>query len=297
MGIPVRIFPAIVPPGTNLGKLLPYVAEEIGLDPGGETAVIAPACHDTGSAVAAIPAERAGFAWISSGTWSVVGAEWPRAVIDEKSLAYNFTNEGGVLNTFRFSRNVMGLWLVQECRRTWAHQGQELSYAELAQMVEQAPPFQALVDPDDPEFFKPGDMPARIQAFCKRTGQLVPDSKPAVLRCVLESLALKYRWVIERLEEMVGQRLEPVHIVGGGSQNRQLNQFTSNATGKRVVSGPVEATAIGNLMMQAIALGHIDSLAAGRAVVRDSCQPEIFEPSDQAGWEAAYQKMSGLLNI
>jgi rhamnulokinase len=258
-------------------------------------AVIAPACHDTGSAVAAVPARQPGFAWISSGTWSVVGAEWPQPVISEQSLAYNFTNEGGVCGTFRFSRNVMGLWLVQECRRTWASQGADLSYAELAQMAFQAKPFQSVIDPDSPEFFKPGDMPARIHDFCRWTGQKAPESKAATIRCVLESLALKYRWVIERLEEMVGQRLEPIHIVGGGTQNQLLNQFTADATGKTVVAGPVEATAIGNLLMQAIALGHLQSLPEGRALVRDSFPPTVFNPAGQAGWDAAYRRMLDLL--
>ncbi len=294
MGIPSHIFPEIVPPGTNLGKPLPYVMEDAGLDAQANLSVIAPACHDTGSAVAAVPASKPGFAWISSGTWSVVGAEWTEPIISEKSLAFNFTNEGGVCDTFRFSRNVMGLWLVQECRRTWASQGTDLSYAELTQMADQAEPFQSVIDPDYPEFFKPGDMPARIRDFCQRTGQPVPENKAAAIRCILESLALKYRWVIERLEEMVGQRLEPIHIVGGGTQNRLLNQLTADATGRQVVAGPVEATAIGNLLMQAIALGNIHSLPEGRILVCDSFPPAVFEPASQAGWESAYQR---LLNV
>jgi rhamnulokinase len=291
LGIPTHIFPAIVPPGTVLGKLLPYVVEEAGLDAQSSPFVIAPACHDTGSAVAAVPASQPGFAWISSGTWSVVGAEWPQPVISEQSLAYNFTNEGGVCDTFRFSKNVMGLWLVQECRRTWASQGADLSYAALTQMADQAEPFQSVIDPDSPEFFKPGDMPARIHDFCRRTEQKAPENKAATIRCVLESLALKYRWVIERLEEMVGQRLEPIHIVGGGTQNQLLNQLTADATGKTVVAGPVEATAIGNLLMQAIALGHLQSLPDGRALVRSSFPPAVYKPAGQAGWDAAYQRL------
>ena len=241
--------------------------------------------------MAAVPAEKPGFAWISSGTWSVVGAEWPKPIISEQSLAYNFTNEGGVCDTFRFSRNVMGLWLVQECRRTWASHGGNLSYAELTQMADQAEPFQSVIDPDHAEFFKPGDMPARIRDFCHRTGQVVPESKAAVVRCVLESLALKYRWVLERLEEMVGQSLEPIHIVGGGTQNRMLNQFTADATGRQVVAGPVEATRIGNLLVQAIALGIIPSLPEGRLLVRASFPPAVFEPTIQAGWDLAYQRL------
>ncbi len=212
-------------------------------------------------------------------------------MISEQSLAYNFTNEGGVGDTFRFSRNVMGLWLVQECRRTWASHGGNLSYAELTEMANQTEPFQSVIDPDQAEFFKPGDMPARIRDFCQRTGQIIPENRAAVIRCVLESLALKYRWVLERLEEMVGQRLETIHIIGGGTQNRQLNQFTADATGRQVVAGPVEATALGNLLVQAIALGSIPSLLEGRLLVRDSFPPAVFEPTNQAGWEEAYQRL------
>jgi len=291
LGIPTHIFPRVVPPGTNLGGLLPSVAEEAGLESGARLSVIAPACHDTGSAVVGVPAKKPGFVWISSGTWSVVGVEWPAPVINERSLAYNFTNEGGVDGTFRFSRNVMGLWLLQECRRTWASQGDDLSYAEMSQLAAQVKPFRAVIDPDYGEFFKPGDMPARICDFCHQTDQVVPESKAAIIRCVLESLAIKYRWVLERLEEMVGQRLEPIHIVGGGSQNQMLSQFTADATGRHVVTGPVEATAIGNLSLQAITLGHLGSVQEARTLIRDSFPIDVFEPASQVGWEEAYQRL------
>ncbi|MFC2016008.1 rhamnulokinase family protein, partial [Chloroflexota bacterium] len=288
LGIPTHIFPRIVPPGTNLGPLLPYVADEIGLEQRSGPSVIAPACHDTGSAVVAVPAEAPNFAWISSGTWSVVGAEVPEPVIDERSLHYNFTNEGGAGDTFRFSRNVMGLWLVQECRRTWAHQGEAYSYGELTEMASQAEPFLAVVDPDYVEFFKPGDMPARIREFCRATGQPVPESKGAVLRCALEGIALKYRWVLERLEEMLGCRLESLYIVGGGTQNHLLSQFTADAVYRQVITGPVEATAVGNILMQMVALGHIDSLQAGRRIVRNSFGLSVYEPGSRSGWDEAY---------
>jgi sugar (pentulose or hexulose) kinase len=295
LGIPTQIFPRIVSPGTNLGQLLPYVADEVGLGFRSDLVVIATASHDTGAAVAAVPAERPGFAWISSGTWSVVGAEWPNAIINDKSLAYNFTNEGGVCDTYRFSRNVMGLWLLQECRRTWSNRGDERSYTELIQMADQAEPFQVVIDPDDAEFFKPGDMPARIRDYCHRTGQVYPESKAQIVRCVLESLALKYRWVLERLEEMVGQSLNPIHIVGGGTQNRMLNQFTANATGKRVLTGPVEATALGNILMQAIGLNYLGSLQEGRALIRTSFPTEDFDPARREGWDEAYQKLLSVM--
>ena len=292
LGIPTHIFPEIVPSGAVLGHLLPPVAEETGLS---DLPVIAPACHDTGSAVAAVPAAGPGFAWISSGTWSVMGAELPAPVINARSLACNFTNEGGVCGAFRFSKNVMGLWLVQECRRTWARQGEEYSYDDLTRMAAQAGPFQAVIDPDYGEFLKPGDMPARIRAFCRATGQAAPESQGAIIRCLLEGIALKYRWVLERLEEMLGRRLDPIHIVGGGTQNRLLSQFTADATGRRVVTGPVEATAAGNVVVQAMALGHVASLDEGRAVVRNSFDVLTFEPGARSGWEEAYARLLALI--
>jgi rhamnulokinase len=292
MGIPSTIFPPVVQPGTLLGRLRPALAAELGA-PG--LRVVAPACHDTGSAVAAVPAEGANFAWISSGTWSIMGVESPVPVIDARSLGYNLTNEGGVYGTFRTSKNIMGLWIVQECRRTWAAQAHDWSYDELARMAGQAAPLAALIDPDADEFFKPGDMPARIQGFCRRTGQPAPADPGAIVRCALESLALKYRWVLERLEAVTGQRLEPIHIIGGGSQNALLNQLTADATGRPVVAGPVEATAIGNLLVQAIAGGQLGSIADARAVVRRSFTPQTYAPQPSADWDAAYARLEALV--
>jgi rhamnulokinase len=300
MGIPTHIFPEIVPPGTVLGQLLPSVAEEACPEPSRRVGVsglpvIAPACHDTGCAVAAVPAKGAHFAYISSGTWSLLGAELPEPVINERSLAFDFTNEGGVGGTFRFLKNIGGLWLVQECRRTWAHQGEGFSYDELTQMAAQAVPLQSIIDPDYAEFLKHGDMPARIRAFCRQTDQPVPQSKSAVVRCALESLALKYRWVLERLEEILDRRLEPIHIVGGGTQNRLLNQFAANATGRQVVTGPIEATAVGNVITQMMALGHIGSLEEGRQVVRDSFDVVAYEPAGEPGWDEAYGRFLAMM--
>ena len=223
LGIPTHIFPEIVPPGTVLGELLPPVVEDVNVTGLSGLPVIAPACHDTCCAVAAVPAAGPDFVYISSGTWSLMGAELPEPVINAQSLAFNLTNEGGVGGTFRFLKNIMGLWLVQESRRTWARQGDTLSYDDLTQMAERTVPLRSIVDPDDGDFLKPGDMPTRIRAFCQETGQPVPESEGAVVRCALESLALKYRWVLERIEEILGRRLEPIHIVGGGSQSRLLN--------------------------------------------------------------------------
>jgi len=291
-GLPIHIFPPLVPSGTVLGPLLPSVAEEVGL---GSVPIIAPACHDTAAAVAAVPAVGGDFVYISSGTWSLLGTELPEPIINEQSLAFDFTNEGGVGGTFRFLKNITGLWLVQECRRTWARQGQEFSYDELTPMAAQAAPLQSIIDPDDAEFAKHGDMPARIRAFCQRTGQAMPQSTGAVVRCALESLALKHRWVLERLETILRRRLEPIHIVGGGAQNRLLCQLTADATGRRVVAGPVEATAIGNIIVQAMAMGHIASLAEGRRVVRHSCDLATYEPVGHPGWEEAYSRLVSLM--
>lgn len=287
LGIPSRILGEIVPPGTVLGSLLPSVAEEVGLS---DVPVIAPACHDTGSAVAAVPFESAAGCYLSSGTWSLMGVEVVEPVITPQSLEYNFTNEGGVCGTFRLLKNIMGLWLVQECRRVWAQEGESYSYDELTQMAEQAAPFVALVNPDDPAFLHPADMPAEIQAFCARTGQPVPEDRGTMIRCVLESLALTYRSTLEKLEAMLSRRLEVIHIVGGGSRNWLLCQFTADATQRPVLAGPVEATAIGNVLMQALALGEFSSLEEARAVVRNSFEMAHYEPGDPAPWDAAYER-------
>jgi rhamnulokinase len=292
LGIPSRLFKRIVSPGTTLGTLLPDVAEETGA---GSVPVVAPACHDTGSAVAAVPATEKNFAWISSGTWSIMGIESPEAVITPQSLEANFTNEGGIGGTFRFSKNIMGLWLVQECRRTWAAHGKQYSYGELAELAFQARPLVSIVDPDYNDFLKPGDMPSRIQAYCKRTGQPVPDAPAEMIRCVLESIALKYRWVLERLEAMSGQRLEPVYIIGGGTQNVVLNQLAADATNRVVITGPVEATAAGNVLVQAMGLGHLGSLADVRAVVHNSFAPHTYTPRHTADWDAAYARLLALM--
>lgn len=293
LSLPTHILGEIVEPGTILGPLVPSVAEEAGSE---QVPVIAPACHDTGSAVAAVPFESASQegCYISSGTWSLMGVEVAEPIISPQSLEYNFTNEGGVCSTFRLLKNIMGLWLVQECRRVWARQGESYSYDELSQMAEQAAPFVALVNPDDPAFLHPADMPAEIRAFCARTGQPVPEDKGAMIRCVLESLALTYRSTLEKLETMLGRRLEVIHIVGGGARNRLLCQFTADATQQPVLAGPVEATAIGNVLMQALALGEFASLQEARAVVRGSFEMARYEPGHPAPWDAAYERFCGL---
>ncbi len=287
MGIPTNIFPSVCQPGTRLGTLLPAVVAETGCR---SVPVIAPACHDTGSAVAAVPAENADFAWLSSGTWSILGAEVREPALGSKSLEYNFTNEGGVAGTWRLSKNIMGLWLVQECKREWG-----LSYDALTRLAMEAKPFLAVIDPDDSTFLHPGNMPEKIRKFCADSGQPTPQTQGEVIRVVLESLALKYRFVLERLEELVGKRLVPLHIIGGGTKNRLLNQFSADATGRTVVTGPVEATAIGNVLMQAIALEQIGSLAEARVVVRKSFDVETYQPGHRTGWDNAYARLLNLI--
>jgi len=292
LGLPRHIFLPVTQPGTVLGPLLPTVAEEVGLD---SVPVIAPACHDSGSAVAAVPARNKNAVYISSGTWSIVGVEVHAPIITPQSLKFNFTNEGGVSGTVRFLKNVMGLWIVQECRRVWARAGEEFTYTELTTMAENATPFVSIVDPDDESFLRPGDMPARLREFCTQTGQPVPEDKGALLRCVFDSLALKYRVVVERIEVMMGPRLEVIHIIGGGSQNRLLCQLTADATGRPVIAGPVEATAIGNAVVQAMALGHLASLAEAREVIQNSFELIIYEPRASAQWDEAYARFAHLL--
>lgn len=292
MNIPSRLFKPITEPGTLIGTLLPDIAAETGA---GGVKIVIPACHDTGSAVVSIPARNQDFAWISSGTWSIMGAEVREPCVNEKTLTYNFTNEGGVFGTWRLSKNIMGLWLIQECKRTWESQGENLSYEEIMYLAAAAKPFLAVIDPDNNMFFHPGDMPARIQKFCTQTKQHEPRTKGEILRVALESLALKYRWVLERLDELSGKRLNPIHIIGGGTKNRLLNKFTANATQRNVVTGPVEATAIGNMLMQAIGLGDLSSISEAREAVRASFEVEEYFPESNDGWEDAYKKLSAII--
>jgi len=217
-------------------------------------------------------------------------------VVTAQTLKYNFTNEGGVFGKWRLSKNVMGLWILQECRRTWARHGEELSYDEITRMAADAKPFQYIIDPDFGGFLHPDDMPEQIQQFCRNSGQPVPLDNGSLIRSVLESIALKYRWVLERLEEITGTHFERLHIIGGGAQNRLLNQFSADATQITCLTGPVEATALGNVLMQGIALGHIDSLEHARSLVRNSFPPSIFQPGQPKEWDEAYIRFLKVTN-
>lgn len=291
MHIPLRIFPEVVPPGTLLGHLLPEVAEEVGGGTG--LPVICVASHDTASAVIAVPAEAENFAYISSGTWSLVGLETPEPILTQEAMEANFTNEGGFGGTTRFLKNVMGLWLLQECRRSWINEGWDCSYDKLEHLAEETEKFGPLVDPDHPTFLVPGDMPSRIRRFCEATGQRPPNEPGQIARCVFESLALKYERVLLRACEIAGCHIDVIHVVGGGSQNELLCRLTAEATRRVVLAGPTEATALGNVMVQAHARDYVGSLEDIREVVRRSIVVDVYEPgADKDRWAEARDRFA-----
>ncbi len=289
VGLPTAILPDVVPPGVVLGELLPEVRDEVGLRH--PVPVIAVGTHDTASAVAAIPSLDERSVYISSGTWNLVGVELDEPILTEAAQRLNFTNEGGVAGTIRLLKNVTGLWLLQECQRHWQREGHSYSWPELVAEAEAAPPLRSLVDPDAPDFLAPPDMPAALRAFCQRSGQPEPTSVGEIVRCCLDSLALKQRGVIESLETLTGRTFDTIRVVGGGSQNALLCQLTADAAGRQVVAGPVEATALGNLLVQAVATGHLPDLAAGRAAVAASVPQTMYEPRGGAEWDSAFSTM------
>lgn len=295
--LPTRMLGRIEQPGTNLGPLLPNLVAETGLS---AADVILPGSHDTASAVMAVPAEsrpgaRPDWCYISLGTWALMGIESPEPVINDKVLELNFTNEGGVGNTVRLLKNITGMWLVQQCRRTWNHAGHDWDWEDLNRLSAAAKPLVSFINPDAPDFLAPDSMPEAICGFCRKTSQTVPDDEGAVLRCALDSIAMKFRHVLGMCEELAGGRLQTIHIVGGGTQNRQLCQAAADACGRRVLAGPVEATAIGNVMMQAVSTGDVGSIAEAREVIRNSFDVEQYEPKNTAAWDDAYERFLGLL--
>jgi rhamnulokinase len=292
LNIPERIFPPIVPSGTPLGTILPSISEETGL--AASTRVVATCSHDTGAAVAAVPAEGDDWAFLSSGTWSLIGVELPSPLINDAVRTHNFTNEVGYGGTIRFLKNIIGLWLVQESRREWIRQGNPIEYGELDRQAEQAEPFRSLINPNDPRFLRPDDMPAKIAAFCRETGQPVPETPGQVTRCVFESLALLYRQTLESMEQLTGRTIRKIHIVGGGSQSQLLNQLAASGTGRTIYTGPIEATACGNILVQALALGHIDSLSTLRRIVRDSFPIGEFKPRQSEACAEAFERFEKL---
>ena len=287
LGLPMKIMPKITKPGAVVANLTDAVAKEIGC---GKIPVIAVGSHDTASAVLGMPASGGKWAYLSSGTWSLMGVELPRAIVNDKTFQYEFTNEGGVENTIRLLKNIMGLWLVQECKRQWQREGQDLSYGDLTQMATQAKPFFGYVNCDNSDFLAPGDMPARINKCLSDTGQKPTQDKGQMVRLVLESLALKYRTVLGAIEDVTGSTVEVLHLVGGGIQNELLCQFTADATGRKVIAGPIEATASGNILMQAKAAGQLKSIDEARQVVRNSFELKEYQPQNTALWEKQYRK-------
>jgi rhamnulokinase len=285
LGLPTRILPRLIEPGTVIGSVLPESVT--GCRALSKTQVIAPACHDTGSAFAAVETGKR-VALISSGTWSLLGTELPRPIVTERARRLNFTNEGGVDGTVRLLKNITGLWLLERCRRDWEAEGQSYGYQELLDQAAAAPPLQHLVAPNDRAFVLPPNMPQAIAAFCESTGQSRPNPPGAITRCVLESLALMYRHVLESLESLVGTVFQEIRVVGGGCRNDMLNQFTADATGRRVLAGPVEATALGNLAMQMVGIRAVSSLREAREIIERCFPPRVFEPQDTRPWDEAY---------
>ncbi len=289
--IPKHIFTKIDKTGTIRGHLRKEICEEIGINP---AAFVAVGSHDTASAVAAIPGEGS-FAFCSSGTWSLFGAEMDTPDLSPEAAKAGFSNEGTIQGGFRPLRTIIGMWIIQECRREWLKNGTDISWDGVVQQAMQAQPLRSIIDPDAPEFYAGGDMEKKIQDFCRRTGQPVPETIGQVARCVYESLALKYRHALEGLEKMKGQRIDSLNIVGGPINNRFLNQLIANALDRLVVTGPVEGAAMGNLLTQAMALGDIKDLAELRQVVRNSETVEYWQPNHTQQWEDAYNKLLKLL--
>ncbi len=287
LGLPLAIMPQIVQPGMVIGKLTDEVADEIGCD---RIPVIAVGSHDTASAVLGVPGAGDRWAYLSSGTWSLMGVELSQAIVNDKTFEHQFTNEGGVETTIRLLKNIMGLWLVQECKRQWQRDGQDMSYSTLTDLASKAQPFFGHVDCDCSDFLAPGDMPARINQHLSDTGQTPTNDKGQMVRMVLESLALKYRRTLAAIEDITGNAVDVLHIVGGGIQNELLCQFAANAIGKRVVTGPIEATASGNILMQAKATGQIASVAEARQIVRHSFDLKEYRPQNAATWAQRYEQ-------
>lgn len=294
LGLPRILFGEIVEPGTVLGPIREDVARFIGQ---ADIPVVATACHDTASAVAGIPMNGNGNLWLSSGTWSIMGVETDVPVTTTEALERGFCNELGVAGSVRFLKNIGGLWLIQECRRQWNLDGEKLSYAEMATLANEAAPFTAYIDPDDPIFATPGGMPEKIRDFCEKSGQTIPQDKGQVLRVATESLALKYRMVYDHIRQLTGRAFKRLHAGGGGIQNELLSQATADALGIEVIAGPVEATSCGNVITQMIGTGYLPDIQAGRDLIRRSFEFRTFAPSDSAAWEAAFLRFKSVLAL
>jgi rhamnulokinase len=293
VGIPQKLAGEIIQPSTILGDLLPEVLEETG---SASISCIAVAGHDTASAVVSVPALGENWAYLSSGTWSLLGIESPVPLVSEKTLEMNFTNEGGVDGTTRFLKNIMGMWLIQECKRIWDTKS-AMGWHEIVALSNNVKPFISLINPDDAGFLNPGNMPKAVQDFCEKTNQPVPQTKGEIARCIYDSLVLKYKFTIKQIESVTGNNIEKLHIIGGGAHNATMNQLTADATGVPVFAGPTEATAIGNILLQAKALGKVKSLAEIREIVRNSFEVTEYKPSPKLDWEAAYVKFEKIMKM
>lgn len=293
LGVRENLFAPLCPSGTRLGPLKKNLSLETGLP---QIEVIASCSHDTGAAVAAVPGDGDNWAYLSSGTWSLLGVEHPAPLVNDQARNLGFTNEIGFGNSVRLLKNIIGLWLIQESRRYWTRKGAKLEFTDLEKLAAAAPPFVSLINPDDPRFLSPDEMPVKIADFCRETGQPVPADIGACVRCIYESLALLYRVVLRRTERLVGKKIERLHVVGGGSKDATLAQFTANAVKIPVLAGPTECAALGNILVQAIALGHLESLDAAREVVRSSFELKTYTPQDAAQWDAAAARFEKLLS-
>jgi rhamnulokinase len=292
LGIPTNIFADIISSGTIVGVLSDDICEELGVE---KVKVAAVASHDTQSALIAVPVKEKDFIFLSCGTWSLLGTELPGPIINEKSEKYNITNEGGHENTTTFLKNIIGLWLIQESRRQWMRENQEFGFGELESMAKEAVALECFIDPDAPEFGRQGNIPRRIREYCKKSGQKIPEDIGAVVRCINESLALKYRMALEEIEDCTSKHYDTVYMVGGGTQSKLLCQLTANSCARRVVAGPVEATVLGNLALQLVALGDIKNLQEARALIGRSQDITVYEPQDTQKWEEAYIRFQKLV--
>jgi rhamnulokinase len=294
LGVPSHIFCNVAQPGTKVGSLTDSVSKELNVP---SISVVTIGEHDTASAVAGVPANTKDFAYLSCGTWSLMGTELDQPMINDEAFKGNFTNEGGVNDTFRFLKNIMGLWILQECKRIWEKEGKAFSFGELVEQANTAKAFQSFIDPDDLQFLNPNHMPQQIKSYCKKTNQVVPETVGEIVRCVMESLALKYRYVLENIEQIVGKRFKGLNMVGGGINNELLCQFTANAIGKPAWAGPTEASAIGNLMLQFISLGKVEDIYEARNIIRNSISLKTHEPEDQDVWDKAYHQFCDKIGL
>lgn len=294
LALPESLFAEIVPSGTVIGSLSREIASELGVP---AIPVVASASHDTQSAIASVPAATKDYVYISCGTWSLMGVETDRPIINEMSNRMAFTNEGGVEGKITFLKNIIGLWLVQECKQQWDREGENVSFAELEAMADRAKPFMSFIDPDHEDFMAPGDLPARIREYCKKTNQPVPENKGEIVRCIAQSLALKYRLTVDSLESILGKRLPVIHMVGGGIKDKMLCRFTANATAREVIAGPVEATSVGNIMVQMLGKGEVSGLSEIREIVGNSFPTIVYEPQDTGLWADAYERFKRLLDL